>query len=87
MNGKWAVIGITDSAYDKWNFEKQRCEVDPDWSMSHCRPQNSVNIKYGKWAVIGIATWNAGYRAKNGGYGRLQGGDNHLRRRDRLVDP
>ena len=43
--------------------------------MGHCRPQNSVNIKYGKWAVIGVTKWNAGYRAMSGGDGRLQGGD------------
>ena len=56
-------------------LEKQRCEVDPDWSMGHCRPQNSVNIKYGKLAMIGVAKWNAGYKPMSGGDGRIQGGD------------
>ena len=37
--------------------------------------KKSVPSKYGKWAVIGITEWNAGYRAVSGSDGRLQGGD------------
>ena len=59
--------------------------------MGHCRPQNSVNIKYGKWTVIGITKWNAGNRAMSGSEGRFKTvagkDDSHLRRRDQLIDP
>ena len=64
-----------------------KCNWEQAQALREATGSRRRHIRCGKWAEIGVAKRTAGYRTKGGGDGRLQGSDNHLRRRDRLVDP